>query len=174
MKVLHFILGLVFYSLVAGFGLLLLFASRHMDAARQVASFWVEAPGLVWLLSGMALLALMFAFLLSGLRWGQKKQLIMFENADGRIGVGTDAVKVYLDGLKDEFAAIQSLQSHVAVVRGALAVSLKLSVRAGTQIPELCRLLQLRVKEVIAEHLGACDLMGIGVEVTEIRPGRKN
>ena len=56
------------------------------------------------------------------------------------------------------------------VRRGALDVGIVVGVKAGTQIPELCRMIQKRVGEVLAEHLGTCDLAGIGIEVNEIRP----
>jgi len=71
--------------------------------------------------------------------------------------------------LKNEFAAVVWQKSHLRVVRGALDVGLVLGVRDGTQIPELCKLMQARVRELLEEHLGTCDLHGVSVEVNEIR-----
>jgi len=53
-----------------------------------------------------------------------------------------------------------------------LVVGLVLGVKEGTRIPELCKLMQARVRELLQEHLGTCDLSGVSVEVNEIR-GRK-
>jgi len=84
-----------------------------------------------------------------------------------------EEVQEYLNSLKSEFAAVLALKSHLRVVRGALDVGLVLGVRDGTQIPELCKLMQARVRELLEEHLGTCDLAGVSVEVTEIRSRKK-
>lgn len=172
MKTLHLILGLLFYSLVIAASGALIVAAGSQDAVNPWIDHLQQAPPPCWALSGVFILAILFAYLLSGLPWCRKKNIILFENADGAIGVGTEAVQNYLNGIKSEFAAIVSFKSSVAIENGALAITLKLGVKEGTQIPELCRMTQTRVKELIAEHLGACDLKGVAVEVNEIRPGR--
>ena len=83
--------------------------------------------------------------------------------------VSTSAVQSYLNSLKSEFAAVVWMKTHLQVVRGALDVGLVLGVKDGTQIPELCKLIQARVRELLEEHLGTCDLSGVSVEVNEIR-----
>ena len=65
------------------------------------------------------------------------------------------------------------MKSGVRVERGALAVGLVLGVKDGTRIPELCKLMQARVREILEEHLGTCDLAGVAVEVNEIRARKK-
>ena len=61
------------------------------------------------------------------------------------------------------------MKTELDARRGALSVELALGVKENTRIPELCKLIQARVKEVLAEHLGTCDLSGISVEVDEIQ-----
>ena len=79
-----------------------------------------------------------------------------------------------LGGLKTEFAAVVWLKSLLRVHRGALEVGLILGVRDGTRIPELCKLMQARVRELLAEHLGTCDLAGVSIEVNEIQRRKKS
>ena len=97
-----------------------------------------------------------------------------FENENGQINVSADAVQEYLEGLKNEFAAVVWQKSLLRVQRGALQVGLILGVRDGTRIPELCKLMQARVRELLAEHLGACDLSGVAIEVNEIQRRKKS
>jgi uncharacterized alkaline shock family protein YloU len=52
-------------------------------------------------------------------------------------------------------------------------VGLVRGVKEGTQIPELCKLMQARVRDLLEEHLGVCDLAGVAIEVNEIRARRK-
>lgn len=172
MKALHFILGLILCLLAASAGVALVASAGQRNfAAEGVGHFQGAAPGW-WIFAGTVLLLLLLGYLLSGIRWSRKRPLVMFDNADGRIGVDTEAVQKYLDGIKGEFAAVVSLRTALEVDAGALSVAMKIGVKEGTQIPELCRLLQARVKELLAEHLGSCDLRGVAVEVDEIRPGR--
>ena len=125
------------------------------------------------LVAGVLVVLYPFAYLLTGLAGRRQKTFITFENDNGTVSVSTDAVQEYLNGLKGEFAAVIALKSHLRVVRGALDVGLVLGVRDGTQIPELCKLMQARVRELLEEHLGTCDFAGVSIEVAEIRSRKK-
>ena len=111
--------------------------------------------------------------LIGGALW-VRGDFITFENANGTVSVSTGALQDYLNGLKNEFAAVAWIKSRLRAVRGALEVELALGVKDGTQIPELCKLMQTRVREVLEEHLGTCDLRGVSVEVNEIRSRKGN
>lgn len=120
------------------------------------------------IVAGSAALLYLALYALSARLARTRRQVIAFENDDGRVTVDTEAVRSYLSGLKDEFAAANWIKPSVSVVKGALRVSIVLGVKPGTQIPELCRLIQNRVKEIVQEHLGTCDLAGIEMDVREI------
>ena len=172
MKAVHFLLGLVLYAAIAAVGLALMVSTRYPEFI-QIAQGAVHGlPGWMRVVAGVGVVLYLFAYLLTGFRW-QKRSFITFENANGTVSVSTDAVREYLNSLKGEFAAVIALKSHLRVVRGALDVGLVLGVRDGTQIPELCKLMQARVRELLEEHLGTCDLAGVSVEVTEIRSRKK-
>ncbi len=172
MKAIHFLLGLVLYLSIAAVGLALMVSTQYPEFI-QIAQGAVHGlPGWMRIVAGVGVLVYVFAYLLTGLRW-KKGSFITFENANGTVSVNTSAVQSYLDGLKGEFAAVVWLKSHLRVVRGALEVGLVLGVKDGTQIPELCKLMQARVRELLEEHLGTCDLAGVSVEVNEIRSRNK-
>ncbi len=173
MKAIHFLLGLVLYLAIAAAGLGLMVSTRQpeylqpaLDWARGIP-LWGRAA------LGAGVVLYLFVFLLSGLTWRRKKSFITFENENGTVSVSADAVQEYLDGIKEEFAAVVQLKTGLRVVRGALEVGLVLGVKEGTRIPELCKLMQTRVREILEEHLGTCDLRGVGVEVNEIRSRKK-
>jgi len=172
MKILHALFGFVLYAAFLAGALLLVFAAAteaHLRGAFLALADW---PVWGFVVLGSGLLALLGLFVLTGLVRRKAPRIIRFQNADGTIAVDIPAVEKYIDGIKGEYAALVRLSSSVAVVNGEVAVALKAAVKEGTQIPELCRMLQARVKEVLAEHLGNCDLAGIGVDVDEIRSGR--
>lgn len=169
MKAIHFLLGLVLYMAIAAAGLALMVSTRYPEFI-QIAQGAVHGlPGWMRVLSGVGVLAYLFLFLLTGLSWRKKGSFITFENANGTVSVSTSAVQAYLNTLKSEFAAVVWLKTQLRAARGALQVGLVLGVKDGTQIPELCKLMQVRVRELLEEHLGTCDLSGVSVEVNEIR-----
>ena len=173
MKTIHFLLGLALFAAIAAGGLALMASTRYPEFI-QVAQGAVHGlPGWMRVVAGAGMVAYLFAYLLTGLRW-KKGTFITFENENGTVSVSTAAVQDYLGILKSEFAAVVWLKSHLRAVRGALEVDLSLGVRDGTQIPELCKLMQTRVREVLEEHLGTCDLRGVSVEVNEIRSRKGN
>jgi len=174
MKAIHFILGLILYLAIAAGALALMVSTVHPDFI-QIALTWADGiPPWGRVLLGAGALVYLVAFLLSGLPWKRRRSFITFENEGGTVSVSTDAVQDYLNGLKDEFAAVAWLKTRLQAQRGALAVGLVIGVKEGTRIPELCKLMQARVGEILQEHLGTCDLSGIGIEVNEIRSRRKS
>ena len=169
MKTLNTILSVIFYLLLVatGLALILLFGT---PALLQPTRDWIAAaPPWMPICAGSLLLVLLAAMPLTAALARRRRQFITFVNDNGRVTVDTDAVARHLATLRDDFAAVVWLKPCVRVAHGALRVGMVLGVRSGTQISELCRLMQARIKEVLDEHLGACDLEGIELEVDEIR-----
>ena len=173
MKAIHFILGLLLYLALAAGALAVMASPVRGDCLQAVLGWARGLPPWGRVALGAGGLLYLGLFWLSGLRWRKPKAFVAFDNENGRIAVNVDAVQAYLNGLKDEFAAVTLLKSRLQVNRGALAIGLVLGVREGTRIPELCKLIQSRVKDILEEHLGTCDLRGVAIEVNEIRAGKK-
>jgi hypothetical protein len=92
-------------------------------------------------------------------------------NENGTVSVDTAAVQDP-ERPENEFAAVLWLKSKLRVVRGALEVGLVLG-RAGRQrIPELCKLMQERTRELLknTRHLRLCGRRG---GVAEIKSRKK-
>ena len=173
MKAIHFLLGLAMYLSIAAFGLAVIVSPEYPDFIQAAIARAADWPDWIKVSAGVGIVLYLFAFLLTGLAWRRRRSFITFQNENGFVSVSADAVQDYLDALKGEFAAVAWLKSRLRVSRGALAVGLVLGVRDGTRIPELCKLVQARVREVLEEHLGTCDLAGVSVEVAEIRSRKK-
>ncbi len=173
MKAIHFLLGLALYLSLAAVGLAVIVSPEYPDLIQTAVARGAGLPDWAKVAAGVGLVLYLFAFLLTGVAWRRRRSFIMFENESGTVSVSTDAVQDYLDALKNEFAAVVWLKSRLRAAGGALDVGLALGVRDGTQIPELCKLIQARVRELLEEHLGTCDLRGVAVEVNEIRSWKK-
>lgn len=173
MKVIHFLLGLVLYLALAAGALAVIVSPQYPDFIQSAVAWGSDLPDWAKVALGVGGILYLFVYLVTGLRW-VRGDFITFENANGTVSVSTGALQDYLNGLKNEFAAVAWIKSRLRAVRGALEVDLALGVRDGTQIPELCKLMQTRVREVLEEHLGTCDLRGVSVEVNEIRSRKGN
>ncbi len=169
MKTIHFLLGLFLYLALVAAGLGLILAHQFPDIAHMALDWTCNLLPWQHVLLGCGILVWLALYFVTGLP-RRRPQFIRFENETGSINVSTDAVRKYIDGIRSDFAAVSWMKSALRVRRGALEVGIVVGVKSGTQIPELCRMIQKRVGEVLAEHLGTCDLAGIGVEVNEIRP----
>lgn len=174
MKVIHFLLGLGLFLSIAAGGLALIVSPEIPDFIQAAVAWGADLPAWAKVAAGVGVLVYLFAYLLLGVMQGRRGTFITFENDNGTVSVRTTAVQDYLNGLKSEFAAVVWLQSGVRVERGALTVGLVLGVKDGTRIPELCKLMQARVREILEEHLGTCDLNGVSVEVNEIRSRKRS
>ncbi len=173
MKAFHFLLGLVLYLAIALAGLALLASSQYPVFVENAMAYLQCSSDWVRMSIGLGALSYLFLFLLTGLPRRSRKSFVSFSNENGVVSVSTDALQEYVDRLKDEFAAVAWMKTALRVDRGALAVGLVLGIRESTRIPELCKLIQARVREILEEHLGTCDLTGISVEVAEIRSRKK-
>jgi uncharacterized alkaline shock family protein YloU len=176
MKILHIILAVILFVALAAVAAALL-ALGIWGVPPQLADFCprdILAGNWRGILAGSLAIAFLLLYALSAiLARRTRRQVITFENDDGRVTVDTEAVRSYLGGLQAEFAGSNWVKPTVDVRQGALAIRLDLGVKPGTQIPELCRLMQERVKEILREHLGTCDLAGIEMNVHEINGARR-
>ena len=173
MKAIHFLLGLVLYLGLAAGALAVIVAPQYPEIIQTAVAWGSDLPDWAKVALGVGAILFLFIYLLTGLRWA-RGDYITFENANGTVSVSTGALQEYINGLRNEFAAVAWIKSRLRAVRGALEVELSLGVKDGTQIPELCKLMQARVREVLEEHLGTCDLRGVAVEVNEIRARKGN
>lgn len=168
MRFLHAVFGLLLYILVVA-------ASAFVIVAAIDSGIWKGALGLLegWprylVLSGaVTALLVVTLFALTGLPPRKKEEFIAFENEGGTVRITIKAVRDFLVRVGDEFAAVLSLNPHISAPSGSIHIELDVRVKAGTQIPELCRMIQDRVRETVRETLGVQDVRGIRINVREI------
>jgi hypothetical protein len=167
MRFLHGLIGFVLFVLLAATAL-------WVGNAAFSAGAWEQAieqlrPARFWALDGaVVFLILIGLYLLTGRRRRQREQFISFDNEGGAVSISIQAVRDFLARLADEFAAVVSLDPVIRSTNGAIEIELNVRVRAGTQIPELCRLLQDRVRESVKENLGLSEIRGVKISVREI------
>ena len=170
MKALHVILGLLLYIV------LLLGSAGCAYIAWYQPDLWdhtldlIRQERLLSMGGASAFFALVLVFLVTGIKRTTKVDYLTFDNESGTISISISAINEFMSKLGNEYAAVMSLRPHVKTVGGGLDIALDVRVRAGSQIPELCRMLQDSVREKLSKNLGVVDIHGIRVMVKEIIP----
>lgn len=168
MKFLHFLFGL-FLVLV-----LLVVSVQVIVNASVFPGLWRDllewmAVRRLWVLGGaVATLAALVLYVLTGSSRPKQEQFITFDNEGGSVSVSVKAIRDLLSRLGEEFAAVLSLDPVIRAQSGSMEVDLQVRIRSGTQIPELSKLLQEKVKEQVRDVLGFPDVKAVRIHVREI------
>lgn len=168
MKWLHCLTGFLLALIVTVCGAVLVYGNTFGHSYWLAFLDYVRGERLASLATGAALLLLVVIYAMTSVRRKRGEQFISFDGGKGLISINARAVKDIIQKVEDEFAAILSLQPILDLKKGGLFVELNVRVASGTQIPELCQMLQDRVMECIHDQLGLSELKGIKVNVQEI------
>ncbi len=168
MKALHYLLGGLLFLALVGAALLLLSIGFQGEEpwAQLVAELSERRIEAIFVALGVALTVLLYA--LTALRLPEKARYLAYDIEGGNVSISLAAVENFLARLTGEFAALSDLKPSVKASQGAVDVQLDVKVKAGAQIPELCRMLQERARETIREKVGISEVREVRVRVQEI------
>lgn len=163
----HFIFGAVLFLLLIAAGIFI--ATAAFDTALWEKALEFCSAQRLEVLAGAGIVVLLIALHMStGTVRRKDDSMITFENDGGSVSVSIRALQDSLAHIGSEFAAILDMRPRVRGVGNSLDVEMDVKVRSGTQIPELCRLLQARVRECVQGELGLMDVKTMRVNVREI------
>ncbi len=167
-RIVHIIIGIVLLAILIGQGALLI----HMGFSQE---YWTDCIDLLrrergWgVLAGVGILALVVVYLATSFnRRPQGEQYLAFKHNGDTVSILLRAVSEFIGKIGEEFAAIVSMKPIVKPRGKSIDIDLELRVKAGTQIPELCQLLQERVRESVRINMGLADIKRICVHVKDI------
>lgn len=168
MKLVHILSGIILFIVLtaAGAGL--------MYIAWQGPEYWAQALDLAknfrktGFIAGVGVLAMLFFYLVTFIRPRSKEQFLTFKSDDGTVNISMDAAKNFIERIGEEFAAVVGLRVFLRAHNGVPAITLNMRVKAGTQIPELCQMMQSRIRETLYSHLGISKIRNIEINIKEI------
>lgn len=167
-RVTHVLIGLLLMVLLISLGAGLIYVSYNQECwglcldALRAQRGWAT-------LAGIVLLALVVVYLISGIqRRPTGDQYLAFRNNGATVSILLRAVNEFVSRIGDEFAAIVSMKPSIRPRGSSISIDLDVRVKAGTQIPELCQLLEERVRESVRQNLGISDIKKIRMNVKDI------
>lgn len=168
MKALHLLIGLLlFLALLAG-AFFVLSSAFAGDAAWSALLDELKGYKLYASVIALALVFGVILFALTSFRLPQKSQYIAYDIEGSAVSISLRAVQDFVASLADEFAAVEELKPQIRISGGLADVQLDVKVRAGAQIPELCRMLQERARTTLRDKVGLTDVREVRVRVQEI------
>lgn len=168
MKTIHVLIGVILFAVLLAGSLFLLSRVFQGEAAWLAFVDLVRDARLLIAAGSLALALLLVLYALTSFRLPEKSQYIAYDIEGSAVSISLRAVQDFLARLSGEFAAVQELKPALSVHNGAVDVQLDVKVRAGAQIPELCRMLQERARTTLREKVGLSDIKEVRVRVQEI------
>ena len=143
MKVLHYLIGAVLLVALMALALFVLStvfkgAAAWADLLEAGKAFHVPAAA-----AALTMALLLLLFVLTSFRLPEKSHYIAYDIEGSAVSISLKAVQDFLARLAGEFAAVQELKPTLKVTNTSVEVQLDVKIRAGAQIPELCRMLQV-------------------------------
>jgi uncharacterized alkaline shock family protein YloU len=169
MKTFHLIIGAVlFLTLAAGSVLLLNGALRGDEEWNAWVDMWVKSNHMYSAMGAGIIILLILLYVLTGLNVPGKVQYLAYDNEGGAVSISLKAVEGFLARLSSDFAAVAALQPKLRLIVNQVDVQLDIKVKAGAQIPELCKMLQEAARTTLREKVGITDIREVRVRVGEI------
>lgn len=169
MKAFHIVIGVfLFLILASGAGLMLYGSLQESSAWELWVDTWIKANHLHVAMVCGVVICLMLLYVLTGLNVPRKIQYLAYDNEGGAVSISLAAVEGFLARLAGEFAAVVSLAPRLRLIVNQVDVQLDIRVKAGAQIPELCKMLQDAARTTLREKVGISDIREVRVRVQEI------
>lgn len=172
-KLFHGVTGCVRFLILLALGLsLLTFTLGGTRFGEQDCWLWVLDALRPFRVHAMAagggILILELLHLLARPRPGRCPDELTFKSKGGEITVKTEAIRVAIARVADEFDCVESMDTTVTRSHGGVDLDLTVRVIAETPIPVLCNDLQNRAREVVAQQIGLFELRQVRVHVLDL------
>lgn len=169
MKTFHLIIGaILFLALASGSVLLLAGAFRGGDEWNVWVDMWIKSNHLPAATGAGVIIMLILLYVLTGLNVPGKIQYLAYDSEGGAVSISLKAVEGFLARIANDFAAVVALQPKLRLIVNQVDVQLDIKVKAGAQIPELCKMLQEAARTTLREKVGITDIREVRVRVGEI------
>ena len=133
---------------------------------RTVARVAESRDTIFW--GGLGAFFLGLLFVLSGIPRKRKDKFLTLEGENGTVSISTRAISDYLLRLQPEFPSVTRLWVDVLPKRDAVDLRLRVRVKEGAQVHELCDKMQDRVCESMVNGLGIAKVRRVEVSVTDV------
>ncbi|MBC8443149.1 alkaline shock response membrane anchor protein AmaP [PVC group bacterium] len=167
MKVLRRVVRLLVLIVLLAVGISMLAVALSPERWRDIQVMGDGAREM-WSSVGGGLLLAGIIFALSEYRTRKRERFLAFDNDGGTVSISTEAMADYITKLTTEFPSVVRMRPNVRPTRGGVDLLIDVRIKAGSQVHEVCELLQQRVRERVVEGLGISEVRRVEVSVKDI------
>ena len=167
MKVLRRVVRLLVLIALLAAGVALLAAALSPQRWADIQAMGARGREIwVWIGGGLLVMGVIFAA--SEYRTRRRERFLSFDNEGGAVSISTEAMADYITKLSTEFPSVVRMRPHVKPTRNGVDLQIDVKVKAGSQVHEVCELLQQRVRERVVDGLGISEIRRVEVNVRDI------
>ncbi|OVE75410.1 hypothetical protein BVX97_04905 [bacterium E08(2017)] len=122
----------------------------------------------ILVVAGCATWVLAVGYVIAPAKKKKNTRYLNFNTEGGAVSISVDAISDFLSRLISEFPSLVQMKPEVKPAKNAMDIKIKVKVKAGSQVSEICDLLQKRVREAISSGLGIDQVNKVEVSVEEI------
>jgi uncharacterized alkaline shock family protein YloU len=174
MKVVHRFLFLLVFALLVTLGISLLvlsFSEKNWAILEEL----LPGSRLVGGAVGGGIFCLASLLFLTGLNKPRRSnRFLSFSNEQGVVNISTDAISEYISKLAPEFPSIVKMTTEIIPHRRKVDILVSVRIKAGSQVHEICEVLQQKIRESMEKGLGINDVERVIVSVEKISTEHKS
>ena len=169
MKNFHLGIGVVLFVTLASIAFFFLSGTlQGSEAWSDWLEHFLKGRQLLVASGSGVILCLLVLYVLTGLNMPGRIQYLAYDNEGGAVSISLKAVEGFLARLMSDFSQVVALQPRLRLIVNQVDVQLDIKVKAGAQIPELCKMLQEAARNCLNENVGISDVREVRVRVQEI------
>lgn len=169
-RIVRFMIGFVLISINLGLAVYVV----ALTAPGRGATDWVALTDLLaaqrWTAFGGGVLYFM-VWLMFFWTWRSgrpRERFLTFDGEQGPVSISTLAIADFITRLAAEFPSIARIEPRVIPGRDMIDIFLNVRVKAGTQVNDMCHLLQQRVRQSLTDEMGIPEVNNIKVNIKGI------
>ncbi len=168
MKWIHRLIGLLIVAAALGASFIILVPAFQGGPVWTEFTAGVAERRIEVIVACIGIVLAVTAYVLTGFSSTPRATYLSYETEHGNISISLKALQEFLGHLRSEFPNVVSLSPKVRVLDESLDVTLEVRIRSGAPIPEICRMLQERARNLIQERIGVGAIREVEVKVEEI------
>lgn len=167
-RILHFVSGLSLVTLNLGaaiYAIVLTAPGRDQTDWRELTA---DMGTQRWTVFAAAILFFLLWLLFFWSRYASRRpreRFLTFDSEQGPVSISTLAIADFVARLAMEFPSVVRIEPRVIPRHQMIDVLLNVRVKAGTQVNEMCQLLQQRVRQSLIDEMGIPDVNDIVVNI---------
>jgi len=170
MKALNNFITWLYIMFTVAAGLVIILSSGNIYNLRGIVNSitidWFTGPAGIW--TGLAVVMLGMLFFSLRIKAGYTPKTISFDNPEGEVTISIRAIEDFVKRIGHEFPDVQELSSFILPSHNGIKVSLKTTITANANVPNLAETIQNTIKAKMQNILGIENITSVELHISKL------